>query len=78
MSIVDKVTAPIKRYLITKGLVKVAKRLGQLIASFLAAQQLAQYGIDVSPEQATAGIYALAEFVRNFLKTKWPEKFGWL
>lgn len=77
MSILDKVTDPIKKYLIGKGLKKAGKQLGQLAASALAGYGLAQYGVDVSPEQATAAIFTIAEFFRNFLKTKWPEKFGW-
>lgn len=78
MSIADTVTAPVKRWLVKRALGKVVKRLAQLITAFLAANSLAQFGIDVSPEQATAGIYAAIELARNFAKTKWPDKFGWL
>lgn len=78
MSILDPVTDPIKKWLFSIAAKKVIKRTAQLIASWVAAQQLAQYGVDISPEQATAGIYAAVEFARNYVKTKWPEKFGWL
>ena len=74
MNIKDKV----KKWLFTVAAKKVVKRLAQLGAAYAANAGLAAYGFTGGEQEITAAIYAAFEFVRNFVKTKWPEKFGWL
>lgn len=78
MSVIDDLKAKVHKWLFSVALKKAIKRLAQLTAAYVAAKGLAQYGISVTEEQATAAIYALAEVLRNYLKHKWPERFGWL
>lgn len=78
MGIVDKVTAPVKKWLIGVALKKVVKRIAQLGAAYATSLGIAQYGYTGGEVEITAAVYAAFEFARNFIKTKWPSKFGWL
>lgn len=78
MSIVDKVTAPVKKWLLGVALKKVVKRVAQLAVAFAASKGLSEYGFTGGEAEVTAAIYAVVELVRNFLKTKFPKQFGWL
>ncbi len=78
MGIMDKVTAPVKKWLFGVAIKKVVKRVAQLGAAFAVSQGAAQYGYTGGEPEVTAAIYAAFEFARNFIKTKWPSKFGWL
>jgi len=73
MSIIDNV----KSYIFTIGLKKALKRIAYIIATWLTANQIAS-DTPLTPEQTTALLYGLWEFVRNWLKHKYPEKFDWL
>lgn len=70
--------AKVKKWLLTVALKKVVKRVVQLTLSFAAANQLSQYGFTGGEAEVTAIIYGSFEFIRNFLKTKYPQRFDWL
>ncbi len=78
MKFFDNLKERVQGWFFGIALKKVVKRLAQLGASYVAAQGLCEYGVCMDEKQATAAIYAGAEFARNFLKKTWPERFGWL
>lgn len=65
----------VKGWLLGVALKKAVKRLAQLAASYAAGWQLAQYGYTGSEVEITAGIYAISDVVRNYLKVKLGWKF---
>ena len=52
---------------------KAIKKLVQLVVAWAAANQLTDYGIELNVEGLTAGVFALLELLRNYLKVK----LGW-
>ncbi len=69
---------PVKKWLFGVALKKVVKRVAQFVAAWAAAQGLSQYGYTGGEAEVAAAIYASVELARNYAKTKWPDKFGWL
>lgn len=47
---------------------KVATRIALLVCSYAAAWKLQEFGITLDQEKLTVGIYALLEWLRNYLK----------
>ena len=76
MGLVNKV----KEWLFTIALKKMIKRGVQLALAFLASGQVSKYGIDITGNEVmvSGAIYVGLEGIRNFIKTKWPNKMGWL
>jgi len=78
MGIIDKVTAPVKKWIVTRAIGKAVKKVAQLAVAYAASHGLAKYGFTGGEAEVTAGIFAVLEVVRNGLKVKFPKYFGWL
>ena len=81
MSILD----PVKKWIFGIGLKKGAMSLAKLIVSFAASKGIAFAGtfggiqVDTSDVLImTAAINSALAVVRNWVKIKWPDKFGFL
>ena len=79
------VLAPVKKWLVGRALKKAVVSLAKLVVSWAMAHGVAVsatvngLAIDTSNEAVmTAVINSGLTILRNWLKTKWPEKFDWL
>ena len=82
MSMIDKVKEKVGDWLFSVAIKKAVKRLVLFMVSYITAHNIS---VDISSIPAehieqvlTASIYIPIELLRNFLKTKYPDKFGWL
>jgi len=85
MSIIDKAVEPIKQWIFGIALKKSFVALAKLIVSFAAAKGIAVSfafnGIQFDLADIgimTAALNSLFTMLRNWLKIKYPNKFGWL
>jgi len=78
MGIVDKV----KSWLLGVALKKAIKRMAYIIAAWVAAKGAVMAGagteVSIDPDKLAVALYGLWEVGRNWLKIKFPSKFGWL
>jgi len=79
------VLAPVKKWLIGKALKKGVVSLAKLIVSYALAHGITVsadingFSVNTSSEAAmVAVINSALAVLKNWLKIKWPEKFGWL
>lgn len=71
---------PVKKWLLSIALKKMVKRGVQLGLAYLASESVSKYGIDIkgNEQEVIGAVYIGLEGIRNYLKTSWPDKFGWL
>jgi len=79
------VLAPVKKFILGIAVKKGVLSLSKLIVSYCLAKGVSFVGviggiaIDTNSELAiTAAINTALKVAFNWLKTKWPDKFGWL
>ena len=58
------------------AVLKVIKRVIQLIVAWIVAQNLGRFGVTIDPNQLTVAIFAGLELLRNWFKVRW--KINWL
>jgi hypothetical protein len=80
MNIIQNLENKTKEWLFTIALKKAITRIAQLIISYLSAKGITivynNNPIDVNT--LTTLLMGLFEIIRNYLKTKYPNKLGWL
>ena len=80
MNIIQNLENKTKEWLFTIALKKAITRIAQLIISYFSAKGITivynKNPIDVNT--LTTLLMGLFEIIRNYLKTKFPNKFGWL
>ena len=78
MALIDKV----KSWILGVALKKSIKRMAYIIAAWFTAKGAVLAGsgaqVTIDPDKLAVAIYGLWEMGRNWLKIKYPEKFGWL
>lgn len=68
-----------KRYLLTVGLKKLAKKAASLVVAAAATYGLQQYGVEISDsEKVAGGLFLALEAGRDYLKRRFPGALGWL
>jgi hypothetical protein len=79
------ITDPVKKWVFGIALAKGVKSLAKLLVSYFLAHGVSFVGaiggvqIDTTSELAiTAAINSALKMLFNWLKTRWPAKFGWL
>jgi hypothetical protein len=80
MNIIQNIENKTKEWLFTIALKKAITRIAQLIISYLSAKGLTiiYNGNPVDINTLTTLLMGLFEILRNYLKTKFPNKLGWL
>ena len=78
MGIIQGAKDKVKTWLFGIAIKKVIKRVAVLVTAWLSSQGASQYGFTGGEAEVTLAVYAVLHFIRNFVKTKWPEKFDWL
>lgn len=85
MDIISSVEKRITDWVFSIALKKAITRIAQFIVSFFATKGITivvngqGINFDSSNETAIASaLLGVSEIVRNYLKTKYPAKFGWL
>jgi uncharacterized membrane protein len=80
MNIIQNLKDKTKEWIFTIALKKAITRIAQLIISYLSAKgiTIVYKGIPVDVNTLTTILMGLIEIIRNYLKTKFPNKFGWL
>jgi len=66
----------LQKWLWSVALKKGLKRGVQAVLAIIGMERIATYGVSVDPVVMTAGVYALLEVARNYLKNK--QGWGWL
>lgn len=57
---------------------KVSVAVGQLVVAYGGAWGLGKFGVEIDQVQLTAGLFALLEGIRDYLKLKHAKEFKWL
>jgi hypothetical protein len=80
MNIIQNLENKTKEWLFTIALKKAITRIAQLIISYLSAKGLTivYNGNPVDVNTLTTLLMGVFEIIRNYLKTKFPNKFGWM
>ena len=78
MSVLDKVTDPIKKWLLGVAIKKAIRRAARLGAAWVATQSLAKYGYTGGEAEILAAIYLALGWIKGYVKTKWPKAGAWL
>ena len=59
-----------EKWIFKKAIVKLFKRGIQIFLAWIGAQHLENFGIRIDEAQATIALWAVIEFVRDFIKRK--------
>ncbi|NMC98904.1 MAG: hypothetical protein GYA62_04205 [Bacteroidales bacterium] len=84
MSLINDIENKAKNWLISIGIKKGINRVAIWLESFFSAHQIAisvsvnGQNFDTTQNGLTALLIFILEILRNYLKTKFPSKFGWL